>query len=81
METKISPEEGLVGSRKSKKVRFSPKTDNQVFEFTRSAKKNDRTLRCRCQDGAAAKASQQGGSIELRRLKRSVSQGITVAGY
>ncbi|XP_009106338.1 uncharacterized protein LOC103832130 isoform X3 [Brassica rapa] len=59
-------EEEVVASRKAKKVRFSPETDNQVFEFTRSVKKSVRTR----------KAPQLGGCIELRRSKRSVSKGI-----
>ncbi|XP_048592276.1 uncharacterized protein LOC106354651 isoform X3 [Brassica napus] len=59
-------EEEVVASRKAKKVRFSPETDNQVFEFTRSVKKSVRTR----------KAPQLGGGIELRRSKRSVSKGI-----
>ncbi|WZZ07132.1 hypothetical protein YC2023_093053 [Brassica napus] len=61
---KEEEEEEVVASRKAKKVRFSPETDNQVFEFTRSVKKSVRTR----------KAPQLGG-IELRRSKRSVSKG------
>ncbi|KAH0920281.1 hypothetical protein HID58_027941 [Brassica napus] len=63
---KEEEEEEVVASRKAKKVRFSPETDNQVFEFTRSVKKSVRTR----------KAPQLGGGIELRRSKRSVSKGI-----
>ncbi|XP_056847172.1 uncharacterized protein LOC108817506 isoform X3 [Raphanus sativus] len=58
-------EENLVGSRKAKKVRFSAETDNQVFEFTRSVKKNVRRTR---------KAPLPRGGIDLRRSKRSVSK-------
>ncbi|RID56254.1 hypothetical protein BRARA_G03467 [Brassica rapa] len=62
---KEEEEENLVASRKAKKVRFSPETDNQVFEFTRSVKKSVRTR----------KAPQAGGGIELRRSKRIGSIG------
>ncbi|KAF3516502.1 hypothetical protein DY000_02064111 [Brassica cretica] len=75
-ETKISPEEeeeNLAASRKAKKVRFSPETDNQVFEFTRSVKKSVRTRRRRGQDGDAKAPPQPGGGIELRRSKRIIT--------
>ncbi|CAH8370998.1 unnamed protein product [Eruca vesicaria subsp. sativa] len=89
-ETKVSPEEDsveaddgikeeeedLVVSRKGKKVRFSPESDNQVFEFTRSVKKNVRTIRRK--HGKALE--EDGRSVELKRSKRSVSKGITVDG-
>ncbi|CAH8294866.1 unnamed protein product [Eruca vesicaria subsp. sativa] len=61
----MEEEENVVDGRKVKKVRFSPESENQVFEFTRSVKKLPR------------RSSQGGGSIvELRRSKRI----LTVAG-
>ncbi|CAN6938751.1 unnamed protein product [Brassica oleracea] len=66
-------EANLVASRKAKKVRFSPETDNQIFEFTRSVKKSVRTRRRRGQDGDAKAPPQPGGGIELRRSKRIIT--------
>ncbi|CAN7041357.1 hypothetical protein BRARA_B02192 [Brassica rapa] len=66
-------EENVVGSRKVKKVKFSPESENQVFEFTRSLKKLPR------RKNARTCSSQGGGSIELRRSKRTASKGATVA--
>ncbi|KAL0731910.1 hypothetical protein Bca4012_028004 [Brassica carinata] len=69
-------EENVVGSRKVKKVRFSPESENQVFEFTRSVKKLPRRKIAR-----TCSSSQGGGStVELRRSKRTASKGTTVAG-
>ncbi|KAF2560513.1 hypothetical protein F2Q70_00016269 [Brassica cretica] len=70
---KKEEEENVVGSRKVKKVKFSPESENQVFEFTRSLKKLPR------RKNARTFSSQGGGSIELRRSKRTASKGATVA--
>ncbi|CAH2067632.1 unnamed protein product [Thlaspi arvense] len=71
-ETEISPEESVMGnqgvSRKAKKVTFSPESENQVFEFTRSAKKLKRR--------SVSSRSQQSG-IKLRRSKRNAAKGIS----
>ncbi|KAF8084991.1 hypothetical protein N665_0688s0012 [Sinapis alba] len=67
-------EENVVGSRKVKKVTFSPESENQVFEFTRSVKKLPR------RKNARTCSSQGGGSIvELRRSKRTLFKGIVEA--
>lgn len=71
--TEEEEEEDVVGSRKVKKVKFSPESENQVFEFTRSLKKLPR------RKNARTCSSQGGGSIELRRSKRTASKGATVA--
>ncbi|KAJ4909204.1 Uncharacterized protein Rs2_03825 [Raphanus sativus] len=67
-------EENAVGSIKVKKVRFSPESENQVFEFTRSVKKLPR------RKVARRWCSSQGGEsiVELRRSKRTLSKGMTV---